>query len=355
MKKEEKLLFRQLCSFDSGKINPALLRYATPRVLGQLFYNRMQSIAYGELLRCGCLGQINREFRNALKGAYEQSLEKNKSFIQGVKLVSYLLQKQKIPYAMLKGAVLCGIYPKGYRTANDIDLLVSPENVTELGRVLSSAGFLQGYLRGETFIPASRKEIVASKMLRGETVPYVYEIGLPKLHYLEVDLNFSLSAYSARQELVLSMLNHRTVFGGIPTLAKTDFFIHLCCHLYKEASTMPWVAMKRDMTLYKYADIYMLLNRSNKAQTDELSHRAKELKLEKICAFAILQTAALFDLQNQEAMHWAKKILENDAAFLHRVISPREKKSYQYRTTDIEKRFFLQDRLSDLEEAAWKS
>ena len=49
MKTEEKQLFWQLCSFQNECFDSRLLRYASPEVLGHLFFNRMQGIACGVL------------------------------------------------------------------------------------------------------------------------------------------------------------------------------------------------------------------------------------------------------------------------------------------------------------------
>lgn len=179
MNKNEKELFKSLCSYKSESFNESLLDAATPAVLGHLFFNRMQAIAYGTLEKHGLLGKVNREFRNSLKGAYEQNREKNKSFFRCAEYIEDILSRCGCLYAMLKGAYLCKRYPEGYRTSNDIDLLVHPSDVTEIGNVLSEAGFRQGNVRGGKFVPASRKEIIESKMLRGETVPYIIEVSLP--------------------------------------------------------------------------------------------------------------------------------------------------------------------------------
>lgn len=354
MKKEEKQLFRQLCSFREEFFDGDLLKYASPEVLGHLFFNRMQGAAYGVLRKHECLGRVNREFRNSLKEAYEQNIEKNKSFMQCVALVSEALQAHSGRYAMLKGALLCGAYPAGYRTSNDIDLLVSPEDITLIGDTLKECGFAQGNIRGGEFVPAGRKEIIESKLLRGETVPYILEIGLPKMRFLEVDVNFSLDYKNSNGSVLDAMLGRITDVENkgirVSSFNKSDFFIHLCCHLYKEAATLPWVEMHRDMTMYKYADIYMLLDQMGKTGIAELFDRAKGLGLEKLCAFAILQTAALFSVKSEEAKRAAEGILRNDSGFLHRVVAPSEKKSYIYKTKDIEERFFMRDRIADLEE-----
>jgi len=354
MRQQEKQLFKSLCSFKSENFDESLLEVATPTVLGQLFFNRMQSIAYGTLRDRGLLGKVNREFRNSLMGAYEQNVEKNKSFYGCVMYLNRILTGCGYKYAMLKGAYLCGRYPKGFRTSNDIDLLVLPEDITGIGNVLVNAGFKQGNIRNGKFVPATRRDIIESKMMRGETVPYIKQICRPGMQFLEVDINFSLDYKPGVTQLVRDMLSRASakfVDGlEIPTLEESDFFVHLCCHLYKEATTLPWVEMNRDMTLYKYCDIYMLLNDIGKDQTDDLFERAKKLGAEKVCAFAVLQTAVLFELKNNYAVAVAEHVLETDPEFLHTVVAPQERKQYVFKEKNILDRFFDGNRMQLLEE-----
>ena len=255
MKTEEKQLFKSLCNFKTERFDEELLKFATPAVLGHLFFNRMQAIAYGTLCDHGLLGKVNREFRNSLRSAYEQNVEKNNSFYWCIQYLDEVLSKCNCKYAMLKGAYLCHYYPTGYRTSSDIDLLVRPEDVTQIGNALSIAGFMQGNIRNGEFIPATRKEIIESKMLRGETVPYIKELNFPNMRYLEVDINFSLDYKNSATntlDMMLEKVSKREIRGAeVRTLDESDFFIHLCNHLYKEATTLPWVEMMRDMTLYE--------------------------------------------------------------------------------------------------------
>lgn len=354
MKKEEKQLFKQLCSFRAEGFDKKLLQYASPEVLGHLFFNRVQAIAYGVLKEKEYLGMVNREFRNSLKGAYEQNIEQNKTFFQCVNLLSDVLKGYQGKYAMLKGAILCRAYPIGYRTSNDIDLLVRPEDVTLIGKILTMAGFRQGNVRNGEFVQASRKEIIESKMLRGETVPYILEIGLNKMRFLEVDINFSLDYKNSGASALNAMMEQTALYEkyglSISTLNKIDFFLHLCCHLYKEAAAFPWVEMKRDMSLYKYTDIYMLLEEMTEADVKDLFKRAKELGLEQICSFAVLQTAGLLNMNTSYAVKIAEDSLNDDKDFIHRVVSPSEKKTYLYKTKNIAERFFMKERAADLEE-----
>ena len=354
MNQKEKELFKKLCSFKSDSFDKELLEAATPAVLGYLFFNRMQAIAYGMLNRFGLAEGVNREFRNSLKAAYLQNIEKNRSFFSCVEYLFSLLSELENPYAFLKGAYLCRLYPEGYRTSNDIDLLVLPKDVTKIGEILLNAGFKQGKIKGGAFIPALRKEIIESRMLRGETVPFVKRVELPGMQFLEVDINFSVDCKPEESDLVSRMLYYTAVRENadyrVRTLRKDDFFVHLCAHLYKEAAMLPWVEMKRDMTLYKYCDIYTLLNGISKENVDFLFDRAKLLNMEKICAFAVYQTAALFEFDNAYAIRLSEAILGSDPDFVHTIVSPKDKKKFIFTEKDILNRFFSDNRKELLRE-----
>lgn len=357
MRQKEKILFFELCNFNrknSKKLNKLIEAGATPTVLGHLFFNRMAASAYGELKKLGMLGKVNREFRNSLKIAYDQSIEKNNSYYTCVKLLSEILKNANVKYAMLKGAILCNIYPEGYRTANDVDLLVRSEDVSQIGELLTSAGFKQGYIRDGEFVKATRKEIIESKMTRGETVPYILEVNLPEMRFFEVDINFSLDYKNSDSNNVEDMLSRTKIWevGGleIMSLNKYDFFIHLCCHLYKEATTLPWVKMKRDMTLYKFSDIYMLLSKFIRTDIWAMFTRADELGLAEICSCVILWTTSLFNIKNDYAIEMSNSHLQGKRKMLLRVIFPSENKEYEYIEENIRKRFFANDRMELLKE-----
>ncbi len=354
MTQTEQDLLRALCKFRHRTWSEDLLSAATPSVLGHLFFNRMQGVAHEVLAENGQLSRVNREFRNSLTAAREQNRIKNQSY---TKCLAYLMEAL-YPYekriALLKGAFLCAQYPEGCRTSNDIDILLRPKDVTEIGERLSSLGFKQGHIRGGVFEEASRYEIITSKMTRGETVPYIKEVELPFMKYLEVDLNFSLDYKNTVPDTLSVLLeNSKTRKSGeidIYTLDELDFFLHLCAHLYKEATTLPWIQMKRDMTLYKYADIYLLLSEMDAEAARRLFARALVLGLDKICAYAILETAEIFAISHHAAVALASEILTKDPDFRLTVIAPTEKKQYRYQTKNASERFFLKDRTLDLKE-----
>ncbi len=354
---KEHELFFELCKFkkpNKEKLKTLITENATPAVLGELFFNRMQGIAYGVLKNANLLGNTNREFRNSLQNSHRYNLMLNNNYYECIDLVSRILQPHSDKYAMLKGAMLCNVYPEGYRTSNDIDLLVRPNDVTIIGTALSNAGFMQGNIRNGEFVPATRKEIIESKMMRGETVPYILEVDLPFMRFLEVDINFSLDFKSddpvALESMLCRTVEHKIGNSNIMTLNKYDFFIHLCCHLYKEATTLPWIRMKRDMSLYKFADIYLLLDDFTGNVAEQLFFRASELGTLYICSCVIKWACDLFDIADSPLKTLAENHLKNCFDILHRVIAPAEKKTYRYTEQNIKDRFFNENRIMLLEE-----
>ena len=354
MKKQEKELFKALCKFKGEFTDDSLVEFASPAVLGHLFFNRMQGVAYDTLKRNGLLGKVNREFRNSLGSAYNQNILRNESFRKCVSMLSDILATSDSCAAMLKGAYLCTHYPDGYRISNDVDLLVLPKDVTTIGNLLSEDGFKQGNIRNGEFIPATRREIIESKMTRGETVPYIKAVNLPFMKFFEVDINFSLDYKNGNDDTLSDMLSNVSIKHekelSIPTLSDEDFFIHLCAHLYKEATTFPWIEMHRDMTLYKYCDIYMLLSEMSHEQLEKIFDRAINLKMEKICAYTILETMELFDSDDQFTRNLSNIALGDDPNFRFRVVSPKDKKTFLYQTSDATERFFMETRTNDLKE-----
>lgn len=355
MNQKEKELFLALCSFvkpDKNKIE-RLLRggAATPEVLGYIFSNRMAGVAFTVLCKLELLGNTDREFGNALANAWRLNEKKQSDFRGCINFLSAQMNDCGVPYALLKGAYLCGKYPVGCRTSNDIDVLICPEDVGKVSAKLRLAGCKQGYLKNGKFVEATRQQIIESKMMRGETVPFIKETRLSYMPYLEIDLNFSLDYKNGDATVVKDMLSRtqKVQMDGmvVQTLGEADFFLHLCAHLYKEASTVPWIRMKRDMTFYKFCDIYMLLSGLSDNAAKTIVSFADENQLARELAYAVNAVQEFFGVSNPVFDEFMETMSRDS---LTRVVAPAEKKIYQYREPSVVRRFFAKDRMRLLEE-----
>lgn len=339
----ENKLILELCKFldpDREKI-AAYMKESLhwPYILGQLLFHRVGGAAYYTLLSCDLLAGVHRECRLPLQMLFDGNRVKGESMQAALELLGKALPTD-IPYALLKGAYLTGLYPAGLRTSNDIDILLSGEHLSVLEGALLQAGFLQGNIRSGAFIPADRKEIVMSRMTRGETVPFIRTVHLPQMEYLEIDLNFSLDYQPVSSADTVSAFLSRAQpliqAGGacLYTLEPADFLIHLCCHLYKEATVYAWVAMERDTSLYKFLDLYLLLH----TWTDPNWNRALEslihrYGLEQECYYALLRTKELFHIEKPYLDALLVGLCPKDTAYLQQIIHPGEGRTYYY--TDV--------------------
>lgn len=313
------------------------------KLLGQLCMHRLAGAAYRTLVATKQLSSINREMRTTLQMLYSGNMRKNESMKICMKELSKILADEEFPYAALKGAILVNLYPEGVRTSNDIDFLVNRSDLTKITRLLLDNGFSQGYIRNNIFVPATRRNIVNALINRGETTPFIKKVNLPEMKYLEVDVNISLDESAFRSETAVSKMLQKLRFDkniGLYTLDKADFLIHLCTHLYKEASVYQWVQMGRDLSLYKFLDIFLFCQKElSKEDVPLLIERAKQYQVEEACYYSIYHTSLLWDMNEKFVQLLLEGLDRRSLGFLDEVYSPEEQKTYWFTIPFIERLF----------------
>ena len=345
MKNENKAVL-ELCKFISPNREEIEILLSQPLdfpyILGQLLYNRMGGAAYYSLKKCGLLGRVNREFRNTLKTVYDSGVTKYESFQTALESFSEMLcrnalRRDGFSYAMLKGAYLVSLYPAGLRISNDLDILVDQISLPKLETALKDNGYEQGYIQNGSFVPAARSEILSSRMNRGETVPFIKKVDLPQMEYFEIDINFSLDFKAKQESDNVSLLLQNaapmieTNAGELLTLSPSDFLIHLCAHLFKEAAVYAWVQMERDLSLYKFADLYLVLNEwQSVIFFDALETRIQSLGMRRECYFALLFTKELFGLESEPLDKLLSAIKPESTDYLKEILRPEQNKLYRH-------------------------
>ena len=343
----------KLCTLQ-GKDPIDINKVEAYALLGQLCMHRCAGAAYKTLEAAGQLASVNREMRTTLQLLYSGNVRKNQSMKQCLGELAEILSKEDFPYGVLKGAVLVYLYPEGVRTSNDIDLLVNRRDLTQVTQCLLSNGFSQGYIRNNRFVPATRRDIVNALVNRGETTPFIKQVDLPEMKFLEVDVNISLDETAFQKETAVSeMLQKRRMDEncGLYTLDKVDFLIHLCTHLYKEASVYQWVQMGRDLSLYKFLDIYLFCQREFSEEDVTLFvNRAKQYQVEEACYYALYHTSLLWDMEKSFIEGILEGLKRKDLGFLDEVYNPEDHKIYGF-TLSFPERLFLERRNRYLREA----
>lgn len=351
----------ELCKFNSD--NKSLVEkflsnkdLNLPYILGQLQFNRIGGIAYFMFQKYGLLKQLNREMRNSLRTTYEQNCVKAQYLVDTEEFLVEVFKDVTFKYALLKGAYLVQLYPKGFRTSNDIDILIQEKDLSFIESRLKDFGFIQGNVRNDILEPALRSEIISSRINRGETVPWIKEVNWSSQKFIEIDLNFSLdykpngSQNTVQTFLERSCMNIFTKAGSLPTLSTADFFIQLCTHLYKEATTIAWIKMKRDLSLYKFVDIYLFIHKFFNAEfVTEIAELVVNLGVAKECMYTLVRTKELFDINNTFVDKLIDMLSLVGEYNLDYVYDPQNKRFYKF---DVAFRewMFLPNRITALKE-----
>lgn len=330
---------------EYSNINQAIL-------LGNICTNRIAGIAYKNMYKSTVNWQ--KECKDVLGTMYEKNVQKSKVFKRFVCELASILEKAEFKYVLLKGAYLSTLlYEEGMRTSNDIDILIQEKDIEKCQNLLELNGFIQGYIEeGKKIRPASRREIIMSRMNYGETVPFVKEIDG---EILEIDINFSLDFKPeqgvSRVEQLLEK-RERVIFedSAYYTLNQYDFFIHLCCHLYKEATTINWVQMGRDLQLYKFSDINLFFRKVLASlDIDTLVKRIKEYQTEEECYYTIVNASKIYPkIMELDFYNYIIKGIEPDnLEFMKQIVNPETGEKYSY-DMSFEDWFFAEDKIKSL-------
>ena len=320
-------------------------------LLGQIITNRVVGIAYKNLKKSDV--KMTNEIEQCLKSTLDYNVRKTNAYIEKVKYIGKIMTEGSFNYALLKGAYLATkVYEIGNRTSNDIDIFLHSSDLTECQELLKNNGFIQGNVVNGKIIPATRREILLSRMNNGDTVPFFKMINES---LLEVDLNFSLD-FKPRGEsdIMKKMLSDVEYVElddiGFKTLKMTDFIIHLCAHLYKEATTYDWVVRRRDLNLYKFSDINVLLRANlDEKLCKELIERIEEFDMKNECYYTFYNAGLIYPklYENQSFEQLLSRIKPESLKYMKQIVWPVKKEIYEYQY-EFKEWFLVEDRVKEL-------
>jgi len=305
-------------------------------VLGILCFYRVAGVAYYTIQKCYPLpDRTNGDFLLSLQTIFEAQKIRTQNMKRFIVQLAENLNQCDINYAFLKGSFLSSvIYPLGCRMSNDVDILVDSKDLSRCSDLLKRLGFTQGFIFTGTIVEATRKEIVNQRLNYGEVVPFHKYVGEPGLNILSIDVNFSLDETALKTKDAAAVFLQNKIsycvneFSNAVSLQIEYFLIHVCQHLFKEASVINWVEWQRDLSLYKFLDIYCLVE-NNEIIIDwqRLATIIKESGMEKACYFALYNTQLLFPSLNnhKEYCHVIKQIEPTDKSYMNQVVSFQEK------------------------------
>lgn len=213
-------------------------------------------------------------YRRGCYGFPERPVDKSDSLTRAVwqivinermragKEVLAQLEKERIPYAVIKGAVLSSrIYGNATaRLSGDVDLLISRKYADAVKDCFTEHGFVRGRVVGDEIIPYSRREMIFQATQSHQLAPFVCPTGNRICPFVNYDVNVELfwgeSGRHTDMELFLSDTVPMKLCGTeIQALPAEKEFAALCLHHYKDLNSV-YLLAERGVPLSHFFDIY---------------------------------------------------------------------------------------------------
>lgn len=206
---------------------------------------------------------------------------------------------QEIPYAVIKGAVLSDrIYGSpAMRKSGDIDLLIAPDDLDVVKRILKKHGFVQGRVSGDKIIPYTRAERVYQKTYTHQAAAFVKATNNRMCPFVNVDVNLDIfwgeSKVHADMREFLSHTEMTELYGvKLKKLNPVQEFISLCMHHYKDLNSL-YLLYDSRISLSLFCDIDGYIKQA-RPDIDELKNTCDRMGISDYIAFCLYHTNRIF-------------------------------------------------------------
>jgi hypothetical protein len=254
--------------------------------------------------------------------------------------------KAGIRFAPVKGGYLIDhLYKnRAVRTTNDIDALIKRSTVSKVDVIMKEMGYCCGdidLLTREVSVPdKSKRMLYKTKMYN--LLPYVkFGSNIPN-NAVIFDLSFALD-FTLNTAIVDEMIDLADIMDGKIWLKPEHYFIHLCCHHYREASHTEWIRIGKDLTLMKFCDTREFIrNKMNSKNLDNALRFTKQYNCQKAVYFTVYFLREIYDDGYENEILSSLNI--NDDSYLY------EFGENEFETTKRRKKDFWTSLFSDTNE-----
>jgi hypothetical protein len=214
--------------------------------------NKSATLIYFNIKKLRLEIVLPRYLDDLLKGTSLFFAEKNKILMSELEIIKKKCKENNIIVAPVKGAFLLNKLYLNYqiRFSGDLDILISKKNVNKIIGIMYELGYVQGKCKNDCIVKMSRQEEILWKLNMGNLYPFVKlcEYGYPI--EIKIDFRFSLDDRldSTAVDTMLKTVSHEE-------MDEEMYLIHMCTHLYNEASNLYFAKWNKDINIIKFCDI----------------------------------------------------------------------------------------------------
>ncbi|MCM1285692.1 MAG: nucleotidyltransferase family protein [Acetobacter sp.] len=206
---------------------------------------------------------------------------------------------KEVKVVPVKGAHLIkNMYNSFYiRATNDFDFLFKKKDLSIIKSTLNDLGYYQGEYdsKTDTIIPFNAKKRILYNTKMYNLLPYIKIVNNAALKTNLFDFSHSLD-FDLKNNIVEEMIEAASFNDGVWELKPAHFFIHMCCHHYREGSHASWILIGKDLNIIKFCDVReYVVNCMKHDDILEAIDFAKKHNLQKAVYFTIYFVKEIYD------------------------------------------------------------
>lgn len=213
-------------------------------------------VAYN-LERLG-INEMPEYFKKLILDGFVCNEIKNEQKLNEMKRICKRMREEGIEIAPVKGAYLIdNLYQnRKIRTTNDMDALIRKDDIHKIHRIMLDMGYIDDFYDIETkaYKKYSTRKRMLYKTKMYNLLPYVKVVPGVLETVIMFDFSFALD-FTLDTYPVKDMITCADVKDGVRILRPEHYFIHMCCHHYREASHTEWIRLGKDLNLIKFCDV----------------------------------------------------------------------------------------------------
>ena len=231
-------------------------------VLGLLVVHRLGPTAYVALRDDDSISDLPSVVSRWLHHLHRTAVIRHKLIPPVAARITRALDKQGLRHCYLKGPILqAQHYGRLIRHYDDLDLLVSPNDLSSVTQILESMGFIQGWLRDDRIVPCTRREQLAARLNSHELVPFFTNTASDSVPHIGIDVQFELPGtklFDLEFDIETLLSSHIvTHISGqdLPTLRPEHHLVLLCTHQRMHALIPDEIKDANDIVLLRFSDL----------------------------------------------------------------------------------------------------
>jgi len=269
-----------------------------------------------------------------------------------------LSELEKVRRMMHEKGVLCVPVKGGYlidnlyknrriRATNDIDLLLKKSDISAVDEIMKTVGYEQGEYDPITnsLVSVDRVKRMLYKTSMYNLLPYIKINNDTPSRTIIFDFSFALD-FSLDTSPVVEMLDFALASEFGVELLPEYFFVHMCCHHYREASNVAWILIGKDLNLMKFCDVReFVLQKMDPCSIAKAINFAKKHGLEKAVYFTMYFVREIYNDGYETEMLESLGI--DDESFLYQ-FGEKDYDELQTRKKDFWSSIFSDDNIDEI-------